>query len=319
VDPLAEIDLGALAPALDEPTVPKIMHGADYDLRVLDRDFGLKVRGLFDTMLAARLTGETAFGLAALLEKHFGLILDKKFQRADWSLRPLPEEMKFYAAMDTRHLADLAELLQKELDRLGRSAWAREEFRRLEEVRWREPSLEDAFRRVKGSGSLDRRGLAVLRELVAFREKAARRSGRPPFKVFGNELLLSIARAMPRSERELAAVPKLPASWSRGRRLGQLWRAFASALEVPEQLLPKKNRLRSRRPDKKFEKQLARLSRGRDCLAAELGIESSLLASRTVLSEVLSNIKCGKSPEDVSGLRAWQGELLRPLFEGLDA
>ena len=230
VDPLAGIDLTVLQPLLREPGLRKIMHGADYDLRMLDRDFGLKVCGLFDTMLAARLTGETAFGLAALLQKHLGIALDKKYQRADWSLRPLPADMEAYAVLDTRHLESLAELLQAELDRLGRAEWAAEEFGRLEKVRWRETAGEDAYRRVKGSGSLDRRRLACLRELVIMREKAARKADRPPFKILSNDLLLKVATEMPQSERELAATSRLPASWSRGRRLALLWEAVQSAL-----------------------------------------------------------------------------------------
>jgi ribonuclease D len=320
LDPLAELDpYASLQPLLGDPTIPKIMHGADYDLRMLHRDFGLEVNGLFDTMLAARLIGERAFGLAALLKKHMGVELNKRYQRADWSLRPLPEEMRSYAAMDTRYLDRLAELLGNELDRLGRSAWAKEEFDRLERVRWRDSADDEAYRRVKGSGSLTRRGLAILRELVALREEAALRADRPPFKILSNELLLNIARGMPRSERELAGSERLPASWSGGGRLRRLMDAVKRALELPEERLPEMKRQQGKRTTKSFEKRLRRLCKRRDAMAAELDLEPSLLASRSVLSQALSGFENGERLEQVQDLRAWQARLLQPLFDGMGA
>jgi ribonuclease D len=318
VDPLAGIDLTALQPLLIDPGLRKIMHGADYDVRMLHRDFGLEVRGLFDTMLAARLTGETAFGLAALLHKHLGITLNKKYQRADWSIRPLPEEMEAYAVMDTRHLQSLAEILQAELERLGRTEWAAEEFGRLEQVRWRETAGEEAYRRVKGSGLLNRRGLACLRELVVMREKAARKADRPPFKILSNDLLIGIARELPQSVSELAAIPRLPVSWTHGRRLDMLWEAVRTALALAESLLPEGRKRTGKRNSKPFEKRLRTLCKRRDGLASDLGIEPSLLASRAVLGQVLTNIESGESPEDVPDLRSWQAGLLRPAFEALD-
>jgi ribonuclease D len=257
--------------------------------------------------------------LAALLEKHIGVKLDKRYQRADWSLRPLPEEMRSYAAMDTRYLARLAELLGNELDRLGRSRWAKEEFERLEKVRWRDSEDNEAYRRVKGSGSLTRRGLAVLRELVALREEAALRADRPPFKILSNELLLKIAKVMPRSERELARSERLPASWSSGSRLRRLMEAVKRALNLPERGLPEAKRPQGKRVTKSFEKRLRQLCKRRDVVAQELDIEPSLIASRSVLGRALSEVENGESLEQVQDLRAWQARLLQPLFDGLEA
>ena len=318
LDPLAELDLQtALQPLLGDPGIPKIMHGADYDLRMLHRDFGVEVRGLFDTMLAARLTGERSFGLAALLLKHLGVELNKRYQRADWSQRPLPAEMRSYAAMDTRHLHRLAGLFATELESLGRSAWAREEFDRLEQVRWREHADDAAYRRLKGSGSLSRRGLALLRELVALREREAIEADRPPFKILSNEALLSIAREAPQSERELVERTRLPASWSSGRRLRRLWKAVKRALDQPESLLPEVKRSEGKRATKSFEKRLRLLCKRRETLAGELGIEPSVLAARSVLGKALSNRERGESLDAIPELREWQAGLLRPLFDGI--
>jgi len=281
IDPLAGFDLSPLAPLLGDPELPKILHGADYDLRVLHRDFGFEVRGLFDTMIAARLVGETSFGLAALLERHFGVGLDKRYQRADWARRPLPSAMARYAALDTLYLQPLAERLERELRRLGRKAWADEEFRRLEGVRWRDEPDPEAYRRIKGAAALGRRGLAALRELAARRESEARRRGRPPFKVLGNDALVRLAGAL------------------------------------PEQDLPELRLRRRPRHGPGHDGRLRRLCRERDALAASLGLEPAVLAAKPVLEEVLLCLERGEQPGTVPDLRRWQAELLRPAFERL--
>jgi len=171
IDPLAGIDPAPLGRILADPAIRKIFHGSDYDLRLLDRDFHLPVKGLFDTMIAARLTGETAFGLSALLEKHIGVTLDKKYQRADWSRRPLPPEMLDYAISDIVHLCELSDLLERRLEELSRLEWAQEEFRFLEQVRWEAKSQDDTlFLKIKGARKLRPGQLSVLRRLFEFRE-----------------------------------------------------------------------------------------------------------------------------------------------------
>src|SRR6185436_3848294 len=135
VDPLRKLDLSRFGEVLANREITKILHGADYDLRILNRDFGFTPVNLIDTMICAQLLGYEAIGLAALLEKHFALKLDKSHQRADWAQRPLPRDMLEYAATDTRHLLDLADKLRTELLALGRWEWAEEEFARLEMIR----------------------------------------------------------------------------------------------------------------------------------------------------------------------------------------
>ncbi|HLQ22431.1 MAG TPA: ribonuclease D, partial [Gemmatimonadales bacterium] len=103
IDPLAVADLGALGRLLADPDVEIVFHDADYDLRLLDQQFGFRAKRLFDTRVAAQLLNEPGIGLAALLEKYLDVRLDKRFQRADWSTRPLSADMVRYAADDTRH------------------------------------------------------------------------------------------------------------------------------------------------------------------------------------------------------------------------
>ncbi len=125
IDPMAFDLSGVLRPALEDPSVQVLIHGGDYDVRLLDRDLDIHPTNLFDTQIAASLTGEPSVGLAALLEKYCSVSLSKKHQRADWAKRPLTEELVEYAAADTRYLHSLADVLEENLENLGRSSWAR--------------------------------------------------------------------------------------------------------------------------------------------------------------------------------------------------
>lgn len=151
MDPLAVQDLAPFGALLADPAVEVVFHDADYDLRLLDRQFGFRAANVFDTRVAAQLVNEPGIGLAALLEKYFGIRLDKRFQRADWSARPLSREMLAYAATDTEHLLALREILLAELLRLGRLAWAEEEFRWISQVRWDPDETEPGWLRLKGA------------------------------------------------------------------------------------------------------------------------------------------------------------------------
>src|SRR3954469_5614344 len=164
IDPLPIGTPEELGTLLESPRAEVVFHDADYDLRLLQQDYRWHVRNIFDTRVAAQLLGIRAFGLAALLERYFGVKLDKKHQRADWSMRPLPQGMLDYAAQDTIHLLELRDRLKDDLERAGRWDWAREEFALLEGTRWPDEEADDAFLRIKGARDLNRRELAVLRE-----------------------------------------------------------------------------------------------------------------------------------------------------------
>src|SRR5689334_4303037 len=194
IDPLPIGVPNELGKLLEDSAVEIVFHDADYDLRLLRQDYGWHVRNIFDTRVAAQLLGIRAFGLAALLEKYFGVKLDKKHQRADWSMRPLTPDMLEYAAQDTLHLLGLRDRLADQLTRAGRWEWAREEFARLEETSWDDEDESTAFLRIRGARDLNRRELAILRELVVWRDDVARRADRATFRVLGNDPLFEIAR-----------------------------------------------------------------------------------------------------------------------------
>jgi ribonuclease D len=305
VDPLAKVDLNRFGDVLANPAITKVFHGGDYDLRIMHRDFGFVVRNLIDTSICAQLLGYEAIGLAALLERHFGVKLNKTHQRADWSMRPLPPDMLEYAATDTHHLAALAAKLREELIALERWEWAVEEFARLENVRYREND-EDAepWRKVKNIGGLDRRSLAVVREIYGWRDKLARKADRPPFKVLGNDAIVEIAKVKPDSPRELANVK--PLSRYHSERYGRdLVQAVRRVLEIPEAELPEKNPPKPWIRDKALEARIDRLKKVRDRAAAELKIDPSIVAPRHVLSGVATS-----GTLDVPTMREWQKKVI---------
>jgi ribonuclease D len=312
VDPLSGIDLAPLGGVLDDPKVRKILHGADYDTRILDRDFGFRIQGLFDTMIAARLVGERAFGLASLVEKDLGLHLDKSAQLADWSIRPLPADLRAYAAADTRHLIDLAGGLEKRLRALERFEWAEEEFRRLENARWsRETADPEAFRRVKRSGTLDPRSLAVLRQVYAWRDGRARERDLPPFRIAPDTVLVEIAKRTPRSLDDLGAIKGLPGRLRRPREGREVLGAVSRALDSDPQTWPERRRGGTpRRPTGETKRRLAALQGGRDAIAVELDIEPTVIASRAVLEAIVARIETGTEWREVRDLRGWQAGLL---------
>ncbi len=310
IDTLAVPRLDPLRPLLERPGTEVVFHDADYDLRLLVRDYGIQVRGLFDTKLAAQFLGEPSIGLAGLVEKFLGIKLEKAFQRADWARRPLPAEMLEYAAGDTRHLLPLRDLLREALSTLGRLAWAEEEFRLHEAVRWTAPAEDpDAYLRLKGTRDLRPRQLAALRELYAWREEVARSRDVAPFRVLSNEALIELARRMPETPEGLAAVPGTPRSLA-GRHGAEVLAAIARARVLPEDALPVRPRRRGRPPpDPVLDATLERLRALRDEAARELGLDRGFLMPRAQLEE-LARIRPGSAAElaAVPGIRRWQLE-----------
>jgi len=205
VDPLS-VDVRALGEVLCDGR-ETVLHGADYDVRCLRREYGWRFPRLFDTMAAARRLGYAALGLSAVVEAHFGVKLSKAFQRSDWGRRPLTHEQLAYAALDTRYLLPLHARLSAELEARGGLERAREEFARIAAVEPRERVFDpEGFKRIRGSAELDEVGSRVLRALYLAREERARVSDRPPFKVLGDHTLLALARARPRSPATLRGV-----------------------------------------------------------------------------------------------------------------
>jgi ribonuclease D len=184
------------------------MHGADYDIRSLKREYGFTVPGLFDTMAAARRLGERELGLSALVERHCRVRLSKAFQRSDWGRRPLLAEQVSYAALDTHYLLRIHAAQAAQLEERGLAAQARDEFARISTVEPRPKVFDvEGWRRMRGANALPEEGQAILRYLWNAREQRARALDRPPFKVMPEDAMTAVARERPAGEAELARIP----------------------------------------------------------------------------------------------------------------
>ena len=307
IDPLAMDDLRPLGALLGDPSVEKIFHAADYDIRSLDRDWGFHVGSLFDTSIAAGLVGSSQLGLKAVLEEHLGVVLAKnrKLQRSDWTKRPLSSDALKYAADDVLHLARLRDVLSARLEKLSRLEWAREEFERLASVRHTPADREAAFLSTKGGRDLDGRGLAVLRSLFQFREGEASRLDRPLFKVIPDSALILLS-AEPATDlspvRELGRFRRPPDN----RRLKA---AIDEGLASKPVIRPKRKRTRdplSPAERKRAEIRLKSLKAWRTQLGQELQLNPGLLWPAASL-ERLSRCPSGLDSELADPkVRDWQ-------------
>lgn len=207
VDPLALDDLSPLGPLFASPNIEKIFHAAEYDIICLKRDYGFCFENIFDTMLAARILKYQQIGLGSMLEGEFNIILDKRFQRADWGERPLSDEKKEYARLDTHYLIDLRRRLNDKLVEKGLSDLAREDFERMTKVHANNVENGDShFWRLALKEDLDLQQLAVLYELYQYRERIAKAKDKPVFKILGDKVLLEIAEIVPRNRDMLGEV-----------------------------------------------------------------------------------------------------------------
>jgi len=308
IDPLPIGSPEKLGKLLLDRNVETVFHDADYDLRLLHQDYGWHVTNLFDTRIAAQLLGIKSFGLAALLEQFFDVRLDKKHQRADWSMRPLTPEMLEYAAQDTRYLLQLRDHMKSELQRRGRWHWAEEEFARLEGTRWEAEEEMESFLRLKGARDLTRRELAVLREVVNWRDTVAAQLDRATFRVMGNEVLLELARRSPRSVSELGAIKGMPKGMVE--RAGpDIVASIRRGMEAPEEELPKFPRGQRWNKDRDFDERVSRLKLVRDEAATRLELDPGVLCSRERLENVArSGAKSIEELAAVPELRRWQIE-----------
>ncbi len=226
VDPLA-VDVRPLGALLSDGR-ETILHGADYDVRCLRREYGWRLPSLFDTMIAARRLGRTGLGLSALVEARFGVRLSKANQRSDWGRRPLSPDQLAYAALDTHYLLPIADELRAELAQKGLDQQTRAEFQRIAAVEPKERVFDaEGWRRLRGARELDAPGRAVLRALWIAREAKASEADRPPFKVLAEATMVDLARRRPSTPDEVARVPGVTPQVLR--RLGDEIRAAIAA------------------------------------------------------------------------------------------
>jgi ribonuclease D len=307
VDPLAVAGLPGFGELLADPGIELVFHDADYDLRLLGYEFGFRAATLFDTRIAAQFLNEPGIGLAAMLEKYVGVKPDKRFQRADWSVRPLTQPMLEYAAMDTRHLPVLRDLLRDRLTERGKLAWAEEEFALATAVRWPAPeSPEVAALTMKGARALSPRGLAVFRELYVWRTRAAEDLDRAAFRIIGNEALIALAERTPKDAAGLAGIPGVGRDLVE-RRGKEILAAIARGLDVPEADLPRFPRAARHRTDPAFDSRLERLKALRVRLVGRLDLQPGVISPNWLLEAVARSApRTLEELGQVEGIRRWQ-------------
>ncbi len=286
IDPLAIADLAPLGKLLAQVEMEVVIHDADYDLRILAKHHGIRVENVFDTLVAAELLNEPEIGLAALLGKYQGVHVDKKFQKADWSKRPLPADMLAYAAGDTSHLIALRDVLKEQLIAKGRWEWAMEEFALLTDAPFNlTVNEEPPFLRVKGAKLLKPHQLAVLREVYEWREKVAEKLDRAAFMVVGNEVLLQLATDPPSNHSELAARKGI------GERVLErhgknILASVKRGVETPKEEWPRIPKAKRWDRDDDYEERVKRLKQVRDRLTAEHDLRPGIVAANALLSEI---------------------------------
>jgi ribonuclease D len=286
-----------------------IMHGSDFDLRLLHDLCRFRPHSLFDTMLAAQLLGRQRIGLASLLEQHFSVALDKDGQKANWSRRPITAKLLNYAALDVWHLPALRDLLTRELRKLGRLEWLEQQCRAqiIAGADGFAPPTENDWR-IGRSERLRGAGLSVLHAVWHWRETQAQRLDTPPFKVCGNALLLKIAEAAETGESESAIFAQVHLGKRHERIFPSLAAAVRSGLARDTKTLPRRpgrdpNHVSLTQAQVEFQE---RIRTDRDRVAKKLAIEATLIANRAQLSQIARN------PRQLGELLLpWQAELLR--------
>ncbi len=315
VDPLAQLDLKPLIDALRDKLL--VFHGADYDLKLLREGYSFTPREIFDTMHAARLAGHTGLGLDALVRKYIGKEVDAGAQKADWSQRPLPERLLKYAVEDTAHLPKITQYLREELTSLGRIEWHRQQCALLVEVSSTpKPRSEEDVWRIKGSFDLDRKQLAMLRELWKWRDQEARDWDRPPFMVCHNEKLIRWTQwAAEHGPSDIPSIPDIPPRWRRKR-----YDAFCAALQrawsLPPEDYPEKTPRGKRPPfDPNFSPRMTRLKEVRNAKAKELNLDPSILSSNWMLEAIAGRApKTREELEQTERWMKWQTDILGAGF-----
>ena len=305
VDPLAVDTAELLGSILHDPSIKKILHSGDNDIRTLDREWGLTIVNLYDTSIGARFLGLEKLGLGNVAEEVIGLKLtkDKRLQRADWGLRPLSDEALEYAASDVLHLKQLMDELVRRTDALGRSEWAEEECRRFEDVRYSPPDEpEKAFISIKGGSGLDGRGLAILRELALFRESAALKLGRPTFRVMPDRALAAIAQDPNADLKSISGIGQFGV-----RRYGK---AIARAVAKGMASEPVDRRaFRKPSPPRPSHEQMANLKQlkvWRSARAKELSLDQSLIWPADSLDRLARNPSTLDEEMHAPEVRRWQ-------------
>ncbi|HXY60680.1 MAG TPA: ribonuclease D [Chthoniobacterales bacterium] len=297
VDPLATIDLAPLCLALADKEI--VLHGADFDLRLLRRSLDFVPKRIFDTVIAARLVGIREFSLAALVKRFCNVDLAKGSQKANWARRPLSARMVAYAINDTHYLLGLATKLEEELNQRGRVEWFRQSCRRALELSAIDRTrVADEAWRISGAGALRGPAAAVLRELWNWRERQAEAVDRPPFHILQNSELISAAESFANG-----GTPDFR-HFSPARR-HDFREAAERGLCLPEKAWPVIRRRTGQRPTADVLRRTEEIKLRRDRAAIQHDLEPTFIASRSTIETIAAD-----ETRATELLVPWQRDLL---------
>ncbi len=304
IDPLKCRDLSPLAPIFRSKDILKVLHGAEYDVRVLKAAHDFEFNNIFDTLLARRVIGQGPFGLAALAEEFFDVKMSKTSQKEDWSIRPLPNSMIQYALTDVRYLFELTEILRGKLITAKRLSWAEEDMRALSLL----PALKSAgdpqgFWRIKRFNKLSDLDKSRAREIYLLREQLADKLDLASFRILGNDALIALASATGNDLSELKGI-----SHFLRHHKTELQKVLRRAETTPP---PVKERPPRRPTAADKPRVLNALRQARNQQAKELNLEIGFLCPGSLLENWAKerNLR-----QELVGLRGWRRELLEEPF-----
>lgn len=306
IDPLKIRDISSIKTIFSRKDIKKVFHGADYDVRSLFRDYQFEIHNLFDTHLACRYLGYKETGLEATLKHFFNVSINKRYQKKDWSRRPLPQDMIDYAASDAIYLLPLFRILEKDLKKINRLYWVNEECEVLSQVRPASPNSNPLYLSYKGAGNFSFGELAVLEKILQLRKKIARKKDKPPFKIFQNSSINKIVQSKPISLRRLAKTNAF--SQKQIEMYGNLIiKAVDESLKIPKNELPYYPKKKSKTLRIADQKRIKLLKTWKEQKAEELKIDPALVSSKSLLTAIaVSNPKAQKDLEKIKEMKNWQ-------------
>lgn len=295
---------------LENENIVKIFHGADFDIRSLDRDYQARVKNLFDTEIACRFLGIRQRGLADLLKDNFNVDVKKKYQKADWSRRPVKQEMIEYSVYDVVYLEKLYDIVCRKLEHKARFWWAKEEFHLQENVRYENNHVLPLFQNFKGAGRMDGRTLAVLENLLQARMKIAEKKDQPLFKIMSNACLKTMAVEKPVTIDKIVQLKAL--SSKQVDMYGHLCvNAITKAVNLDHEKLPHYPKIRKPRQDALVKKRIKKLKQMREQLSSSMKIEPGfLLNNGQIISIAFKNPDTLNDLRKIENLRNWQCDAL---------
>lgn len=310
VDPFLVQDFSPFVALLEAKNIIKIFHGADFDVRSLDRELQVQIENLFDTEIACRFLNIRERGLAALLQENFDVYVDKKFQKMDWAQRPLAETMIAYSIGDVAHLIELHAILKDRLEKMGRISWAQEEFEAQARVKYESNHQQPLFKRFKGAGKMDNRSLAVLENLLQVRMDIAEKKDQPLFKIMSAQAIQELATQRPRTIDKMVAIKAL--SKKQAEMYGHLCQqAISSALALAHQDLPSYPKTSMPRKDPQVMGRINRLKKMREKLSLSIGMEPGFLINNNLITALaFANPGTLEALGQFNEIRNWQRQVL---------